>query len=945
MSDPIEIKITDGVDASIAPKIEAIATAADAGSAALAELQAAADTTAANVLQATTATTTLSVGLDSARISARDFAALLLQTGNDLTKITEQMAGLTSGPLPELTAEATAAGAAVRDLGTGATATSGALRGLTQAQVDLYRALQEGSNFLADLNASFVLANKSARDSAQAFIDEATAVDTAAAALASYTTAQINMFRAQQEGANFLADLNASFLVSGASARESAQAFIDEATAAEQASAALLGLTTAQLNLLRAQQDGANFLTNLNAGFALSGKSARESAAVFIEVAAALEAEDAAFAAVNARLAVNNAAVATGSTVVAAFRAQLIATTEAEAAAAAATTELAASTDKAKTAFSGFLPFLAGLFAINETVKAIDNYTKLTNAIKVAGLAGQAATDQFNFLTDTAEKNGIAVDAVATLYQRLAVAQATVGLGADKMNSLITLLTQSFRVQALDAAHVTNTLRDFNDIVESGSTTFTRYFNNLQRADFALVAAAAHGLGITIDELDASVKNGSVNAKEFLDGLIKGKTYMQDLADATNLTINGALNNLQTAFTKLVFSANEGTGAIGLISKSIQLLADNLPLVATLVLVFGAAWTTVKLIEIAQSVYDVYLALKELQFGLLLLDTGLSEVLVIVAAVVAVFALGAYAVAAMTGKVDDLNATLLKGADIASNFVGSGISRVTGALKEATAVSPELQKAITAANAALGDATATSGKATAALTAQTSATTALTRAMQPYVASFNGVDTLVTHQSANVIQLTGDLVSAADAYQTAGDQAQFFGVQVYETITKADGSTAALLTYKNTVDNLGQSMNATAQAAANLNSAIASGKFPNISALAPQTSFPDISTLAPDTSSSDITTLPAYATGGSFKVGGSGGTDTNRVSFWATQGERVDVLTPDQQRRQAANGNGRQTVINATVNIIANDVASFNKSKAQVSRAITNTIAAGAQNG
>jgi len=40
-----------------------------------------------------------------------------------------------------------------------------------------------------------------------------------------------------------------------------------------------------------------------------------------------------------------------------------------------------------------------------------------------------------------------------------------------------------------------------------------------------------------------------------------------------------------------------------------------------------------------------------------------------------------------------------------------------------------------------------------------------------------------------------------------------------------------------------------------------------------------------------------FATGGSFTVGGGGGTDTTPVSFMATRGERVTVETPDQQRR------------------------------------------------
>jgi len=43
---------------------------------------------------------------------------------------------------------------------------------------------------------------------------------------------------------------------------------------------------------------------------------------------------------------------------------------------------------------------------------------------------------------------------------------------------------------------------------------------------------------------------------------------------------------------------------------------------------------------------------------------------------------------------------------------------------------------------------------------------------------------------------------------------------------------------------------------------------------------------------------PAYATGGSFEVGGQGGVDSQDVSFRATPGERVDVTTPLQESLQ-----------------------------------------------
>jgi hypothetical protein len=58
---------------------------------------------------------------------------------------------------------------------------------------------------------------------------------------------------------------------------------------------------------------------------------------------------------------------------------------------------------------------------------------------------------------------------------------------------------------------------------------------------------------------------------------------------------------------------------------------------------------------------------------------------------------------------------------------------------------------------------------------------------------------------------------------------------------------------------------------------------------------------------------PGFATGGSFTVGGSGGTDTTPIRFMATPGERVTITAPGSSDR-SSNGQGSGTVVNVAVN-------------------------------
>ncbi len=65
-----------------------------------------------------------------------------------------------------------------------------------------------------------------------------------------------------------------------------------------------------------------------------------------------------------------------------------------------------------------------------------------------------------------------------------------------------------------------------------------------------------------------------------------------------------------------------------------------------------------------------------------------------------------------------------------------------------------------------------------------------------------------------------------------------------------------------------------------------------------------------------------FATGGSFMVGGEGGTDNNLVAFRASRGERVDVLTPAQQSAQTQ---GQTSASSAPVSVTIINVVDPNQ--------------------
>lgn len=822
MSDPIEITIVDGVATTIEPKLVGIADSADDADLALEYLQGRLGETAAAALSTETAATALQQTLGTTTISAKDFAAALAATGNDLRAISPEMFE---------TAASTEAAAV-------------SLRGYTQAQIDLFKAQQAGKIFMEDLNASFALTGKAARDSAAAFVEQATAAETANTALRGYTRAQLDLLKAEQDGAAFLADLNESF--------------------------------------------------GLNATIT---KSAADSAAVF-----------------TAAMAEETAAIATTT---------------------GALVEQEGAVTKTTGVWGGLIGILAAFFAVGEVVKGIDNYTKLENAITLAGLSGDKAATQFDFLTKLAEDNGVAIGSVTSLYTKLIVVQSQLGLSSNGLNTLVTALTESFRIQGLGSAQVTQTLRDFSDILEGNNTNLTRYINNLQRADPALFNSVLKTLGVSAGQLTAELKDGTLSVAGFAQAVIDAAPTIQKLADVTHLTVSGSLNDLGTAFTKLVGDAQNSTGAIYLVALAIQTLAENLPAVATAVIIFGTAWLAFKTYGIAEY-FVVYMIPAIIAFTAAMIP-AVIEILAAAAPLLVLTAiavgLGA-ALLALTGQTDNFVQSI-KG--IAGQIVDAlGLSKIPDALKGVTG------SLDTAAGSFLGLGSAAASGGTEA----TKATSATAGAVNSLNAAL-GITTTTANTNVVSVQHVSQMMQAVyDAAQQATGSVADLNDNLATTITRSDGTTASLVKFTDAqiaADTSINNTNSALQTQADRLAVLASRQAANPSLFNdPGNDNGNFPTLPTQTSFPDVT---GFATGGSFVVGGRGGVDTNQVRFNATAGERVDILTPEQQRAQEKSLAGGARTANVNISIYAQDHNSFRRSRAQVGRQIGDAITAGMANG
>jgi tape measure domain-containing protein len=95
--------------------------------------------------------------------------------------------------------------------------------------------------------------------------------------------------------------------------------------------------------------------------------------------------------------------------------------------------------------------------------------------------------------------------------------------------------------------------------------------------------------------------------------------------------------------------------------------------------------------------------------------------------------------------------------------------------------------------------------------------------------------------------------------------------------------------------------------------------------------------------SHDLNPGSHFASGGSFMVGGQGGTDSQVVKFMASPDERVTVETPAQQQAKSKQG-GSVVTVPISMTVVAKDAASFNSNRQQIVMGLSSELSRALRN-
>lgn len=229
----------------------------------------------------------------------------------------------------------------------------------------------------------------------------------------------------------------------------------------------------------------------------------------------------------------------------------------------------------------GIAGALAGLgagFSLNEVRKAADDYIKIINTLKTAGVAGGELDSVFGKLFDTAQRNAVPLDALAQLYGRVSQAQTTLKATSTELLGLTDIVAQSLRVSGTSATEASGSLLQLAQALSGGKVQAEEY-NSLLDGMYPLLQAAAAGLkeaGGDVAKLTSLVKDGKVSSEAFFRAIQAGAPTLEQKLAGSVLTTEQAMTKLNNEFVKAVGEFDKATGASQALAGAITSLAGSI---------------------------------------------------------------------------------------------------------------------------------------------------------------------------------------------------------------------------------------------------------------------------------------------------------------------------------------------------------------------------------
>lgn len=256
-------------------------------------------------------------------------------------------------------------------------------------------------------------------------------------------------------------------------------------------------------------------------------------------------------------------------------------------------TRIRASTSGIKAALLGSASGLAAAFSADRVKDYADSYTRYTNQLKVAGLEGVQLAKTQNDLYVVAQRNGVELESVGTLYGKAATAAKELGASNADLLRFTSGVSAALRVQGGSTQEASGALQQLGQLLGS-SRVQAEEFNSVADGARPILQAVAKNIdeaGGSVSKLKQLVNDGKVSNTDFFRAFLKGSADLETQAAKANLTIGASLTILNNALGKYIGETDAGLSATARLSAAIVSISANLDTLVPALAIVGAGLT------------------------------------------------------------------------------------------------------------------------------------------------------------------------------------------------------------------------------------------------------------------------------------------------------------------------------------------------------------------
>lgn len=203
---------------------------------------------------------------------------------------------------------------------------------------------------------------------------------------------------------------------------------------------------------------------------------------------------------------------------------------------------------------------LAAVISAREIAQASENYTTLTNRLRLVTTNTESLIAAQAAVFDIAQDSRQPLAATAELYQRIAANSEELGLSASEIVSVVDTVNKTLAISGSSAAAASGALVQLGQAFASGQLRGEE-LNAVLEAAPPLAKAIADGLGVTVGELRKLGAEGQLTADAVAQAIIKQGDAVDQLFGRSVKTASQSLTQLGNSLTQAIGEIDKATGS------------------------------------------------------------------------------------------------------------------------------------------------------------------------------------------------------------------------------------------------------------------------------------------------------------------------------------------------------------------------------------------------